>query len=342
MGLGSTAASASTQGESCPGQTFHPTRCDDVSIVIPARDEAGSIEALLDSLLAQSCLADEIVVCDAGSRDATRDIVRAFASRGVRLVEGGAAYPGRARNLAVSAARNAWVAFIDCGCRADPHWIEELLREREAHPDCDVVYGDYEPFVGNEWEAAQALTLLSPRNRATGRRPPFIASALVRRDVLLAVGGFPEGLRAAEDLRLFEALASAGARIAHAPRARVRWTLAPSPVAIFRRLRLYSAHHVAAGLGRTWHHRVLLMDACALGLLLAGLKWPVAWGVLVAGAIARLARTILMRRESAPPEARHLTLGRWARAAALLAVADAACVLGYVDFLRGRIATSPQ
>lgn len=338
----STAEAVSAQGAAGPGQTLHPTWCGDVSVVIPARDEAGSIEDLLDSLLGQSCLADEIVVCDAGSRDATRDIVCGFAPRGVRLVEGGAAYPGRARNLAVAAARNAWIAFIDCGCRADPRWLEELLRARDAHPDCDVVYGDYEPFVRNEWEAAQALTLLSPRNKATGHRPPFIASALVRRDVLLAVGGFPEGLRAAEDLRLFEALAATGARIAHAPQARVRWTLAPSPVAVFRRLRLYSAHHVAAGLGRTWHHRVLLMDACALGLLLAGLKWPVALGVLVAGAIARLVRTILTRRESAPPEARHLTLGRWLRAATLLAGADAACVLGYVDFLRGRIATSPR
>jgi glycosyltransferase involved in cell wall biosynthesis len=315
----------------------------DTSVAIPARDEAASIGSLLESIHSQTRPPAEVVVCDAGSRDRTKDVVAEWAARGVLCVDAGPAYPGRARNLAVTAATLPWVAFIDGGCRAESDWLEQLLAARDAMPGgADVVYGDYDPFVRSEWDAAQALAIVSPRNPATGCRPPFIASSLVRRQVFLSVGGFPEHLRAAEDLLFFEALEKAGAKIVHAPRARIRWTLAPSPRAVFRRLRLYSAHHAAAGLGRTWHHRVLAMNAVGLALLVAGFAWPAAWALLGLGALARLWRTVMSRRSSAPPEAQQLTLGRWARAAVLLAVADAACVLGYVDFLRGRVATSPS
>lgn len=314
-----------------------------VSVAIPARDEQRTLAELLESLLAQTRPPAEIVVCDAGSRDGTAAAAQAFASRGVCLVAAGPAYPGRARNLAVAAASQPWIAFIDGGCRAEADWLEQLQAARDAVPGgADVVYGDYDPFIRSEWDAAQALAIVSPRNPATGCRPPFIASSLVRRETFLGVGGFPEHLRAAEDLLFFEALEKAGARVVHAPQARIRWALAPSPRAVFRRLRLYSAHHARAGLGRTWHQRVLAMNGVGLALACVGVAWPLAWVVLGLGAIARLGRTVMSRRPSAPPEAQRLTPGRWARAAALLAVADAACVLGYLDYLRGRVAPSPQ
>lgn len=312
-----------------------------LSVAIPARDEQRTLAELIESLLDQTCPPAEIVVCDAGSGDGTAPAAQAFASRGVRLVEAGPAYPGRARNLAVAAATQTWIAFIDGGCRAEADWLEQLLAARDAG-GADVVYGDYDPFIRSEWDAAQALAIVSPRNPATGCRPPFIASSLVRRETFQKVRGFPEHLRAAEDLLFFEALDKAGAKVVHAPRARIRWTLAPSPRAVFRRLRLYSAHHAAAGLGRTWHHRVLAMNAVGFALLLVGFAWPLAWAMLGVGAIARLWRTVMSRRSSAPPEAQRLTAGRWARAAVMLAVADAACVLGYLDYLRGRVATSPS
>ncbi len=309
---------------------------------MPARDEARSIAALIDSLLAQSRPAEEIVVCDAGSRDATPSIVRGYAERGVRLVESGPAYPGRARNLGAAASEQPWIAFIDAGCVADPGWLAALLSARDLAPHTDVVYGDYDPFIRGEWDAAQALAIVSPRDTVTGCRPPFIASSLVRRATFSAVGGFPEKLRAAEDLLFFETLARRGAGVAWAPAARIQWTLPAGPKAVFRRLRLYSAHHAAAGLTHSWHQRILAMHAVLLLLAGLGFVWPVGWGVLAAAAGARLLRTVLARRLSVPPEAGTVTPARVLRAGILLAVADAACVAGYVDFRRGRLELNPK
>ncbi len=312
-----------------------------MTVAIPARDEARTLGALVDALLRQSRPPDEIVVCDAGSRDETTGVARALAPR-VVLVDGGPAYPGRARNLAVRAATRPWVAFVDAGCVPAPDWLEKLIAARDAQPGADVVYGDYDPLVDGEWEAAQALVLLSPRDPGTGCRPPSTASMLIRRDLFLELGGFPEHLRAAEDLSFFEALERRAVLAVRAPTARVRWSVSSSPGAFLRRLRVYSGHHATAGLARTWHHRVIAMDLAAVAVLLLGLWWPLAWGALAAAFAARLLRTVLARRPSAPSEARALTPARLARAAVLLVLADAACLAGYTDFLLGRVRSDPR
>jgi hypothetical protein len=62
-----------------------------------------------------------------------------------------------------------------------------------------------------------------------------------------------------------------------------------TPAAVFRRFRLYSRYHLAAGLFRTWHLRVMAMDAGALILAVIAVAAfrqgsSLAWGAL--GALA--------------------------------------------------------
>lgn len=309
-----------------------------VSVVVPVRNEERSLPPLLDALLGQSLPPDEVVVADGGSIDDTLAVARGFGDRGVRTLELGPAYPGRGRNAGFEAARNDWVAFIDAGCVPGPDWLEQLLGARDAAGQAvQVVFGDYDPWIRTEWDAAAGLAVLPPRD-ASGCRPPFIASSLVHRGAWQAAGGFPEHLRAAEDLLFFQRLESAGVRAVRSQKAVIRWEMAAGPMAVFRRLRLYSAHHLAAGLWRTWHGRVLAMDVVAVALAGASWLWPAAGAVLLAGALARLLKTVAVRRSSAPGVS---GLGafrpdRLARAGFLLLVADAATWAGAFDFLRAR------
>src|SRR5262245_46700335 len=94
-----------------------------ITVTVPVRDEEHSLDALLESLLAQSYPASEIVLADGGSTDRTAEIAAAYASRGVRLLTIGPAYPGRGRNAAIRAARTDWVALVDAGCSAAPTWL---------------------------------------------------------------------------------------------------------------------------------------------------------------------------------------------------------------------------
>jgi glycosyltransferase involved in cell wall biosynthesis len=304
-------------------------------VAVPARNEESSLPALLESLLAQRLAPSEILVADGGSTDATRHVAGRYADRGVRVLDLGPAFPGRGRNAAAAAAGHEWIACVDAGCTADPGWLEALWAAAQARPDARVVFGDYEPRLEGEWEAAQALALVPPRDAAAGCRPWSIASALIHRTAWTAAGGFPEELRAAEDLRFFDGLQAAGVVVARAPQALVRWSLPPSPRQVFRRLRLYSRHHAAAGLGRTWHRRVMAMDVAGLLLLGSGLAWPPAAAVAVLAGLARVVRTVAARRRSLPGG------GAWrpdrvARAAWLLCLADAAAWAGYFDWRRTR------
>lgn len=95
-----------------------------LSVVLITRDEADRIEAALDSV----AFADEVVVVDAGSTDATVALARA---RGARVVE--ADWPGHVaqKNRAWAEAKGDWVLSIDADERVTPALraaIEAALR----------------------------------------------------------------------------------------------------------------------------------------------------------------------------------------------------------------------
>lgn len=308
-----------------------------LSVAVPARNEEASLPQLLASLLEQTLPPREIVVADGGSTDATVATARAHADRGVRVLEIGPAFPGRGRNEAAKAARHDWIAFIDAGCTADPGWLAGLVDAARRGPEgTRAVFGNYAPRLAGEWDVAQALALVQPVDES-GCRPWFIASALIHRSAWEEVGGFPEDLRAAEDLLFFERLQAARVGTVRAPAAWIRWSLAPSPGAVFRRLRLYSAHHVAAGLARTWHHRVFAMDAVFLLLALAAPWWWPAGLFLGLAFAARVVKTIAGRRGNADGRF-PFRPDRVLRVAWLLVVADAATWAGALDCWRGRVA----
>lgn len=306
-----------------------------VSVVIPARNEEHVLADLLDSLLAQTEPPDEIIVANAGSTDGTAAVARRYDQRGVRLVGLGPAFPGRARNKGIEAARNEWIALADAGCIVNDRWIEALTIAAAGDASVRAVLGQYEPRLATEWDVAQALTAVPPVDPRTQCRPPFIASALLHREAWVAAGRFPEDLRAAEDLVFFERLDAARIPTVRSPAAVVRWSLAPTPAAFFRRLRLYSAHHASAGLMRTWHLRVMAMDATAAALVIVSLLWPPGVLILLVAGAARLLRTVGERRSNVAPRFAFRP-DRLVRAAMLLFLADLATWAGWVDYALGR------
>ena len=175
-----------------------------VSVIVPVRDEEKSIRELLDSLLAQTRPPDEIVITDGGSVDATPQIIEEYIRKGapVRLMREHAALPGRGRNVGASVASHDWLAFTDAGIRLANNWLEMLVAKAAADDSTDVVYGSWQPVTDTFFKQCAAIAYVPPPMPRDGQlvRPRFIASTLLRRDAWLAVNGFPEDLRSAEDL----------------------------------------------------------------------------------------------------------------------------------------------
>lgn len=284
-------------------------RTQEISVVVPVRNEAETIGALLEALLSQSLQPDEIVVTDGGSVDQTRAIIQAFIDRGapVKLCTDRNSLPGKSRNIGVANASHEWIAFIDAGVTPVGTWLQSLADKVMNGSDAEVVFGSYEPVTHSLFEESAAIAYITaPKLTEEGPvRPYSIASALMPKQAWAQVGGFPEDLRSAEDLLFMRKIEAAGFRIVRAPQAMVHWTLQPSLWKTFRRFMVYARNNIRAGLWRNWQApllgRYLILTLTALPAILFGIKWLIVpftlWLALMA---ARAARALWQNRHHYP------------------------------------------
>jgi glycosyltransferase involved in cell wall biosynthesis len=187
-----------------------------VTAIVTTYQRADLVERAVASVLAQTLPPLEVLVCDDGSADETPDRMRALEASepSVRYlrIEPNRGTPAPARNLGLRDARAEWVAFLD----DDDEWLPgKLARQLELADSADVIAGNAETDDGLYFRDAPELAM--PDRADIVRDNPVIqSSAMVRREHLLRVGGFPEHrwLRGIEDYAAWLRLADDGARFA--------------------------------------------------------------------------------------------------------------------------------
>ncbi len=226
------------------------------AVVVPVKNEAHGLVELISALCRQARPDDRIIVVDAGSTDATPDILRGLAVDEPRLsvVEASGAMPGRARNLAVALARDARIiAQIDGGNLPEPGWLEALRAPLERG-DADYVTGavDVAPvlaFFGRRVVDLGAIygagLFRGPVLRAGELDPEGLgrtaggaaggAGVAYLRHVWEDAGGFPEWPRFGADPLFVEKIRRRGTRFAFAPQARILWQLGPGLARVVER-----------------------------------------------------------------------------------------------------------
>lgn len=118
-----------------------------VSVIVPTRDSARTLAACLDSIRAQTHPPDEVIVCDAGSRDGTPDIA---AARNAIVVQDQPNRSGQ-RNCAASRASGEYLLFIDSDMRLNRGVIADCLATMRSSDAALVIP---EIFVGEGFWAA--------------------------------------------------------------------------------------------------------------------------------------------------------------------------------------------
>ena len=96
-----------------------------LSVVLIAKNAASQIEACLES----AAFADEIVLVDSGSTDATREIAARYGARVVQKEWQGF---GLQKQFAVEQARHDWVLCLDADERVSPALRQSIERALEA------------------------------------------------------------------------------------------------------------------------------------------------------------------------------------------------------------------
>jgi chlorobactene glucosyltransferase len=122
-----------------------------VSIIVPARNEARSIERCVRSLLAQTLPQFEVIVVDDRSEDETPQILArlAAADRRLRVVAGKALPAGWvgkpwALDQGVAVARGSWLLFTDADSAHAPHSAASAIAFARAHAADAVSISTYQ------------------------------------------------------------------------------------------------------------------------------------------------------------------------------------------------------
>ncbi|HET9022789.1 MAG TPA: glycosyltransferase family 2 protein [Ornithinibacter sp.] len=172
-----------------------------VSVIVPVFDVAAYLPACVDSVLAQTYSALEVVLVDDGSTDGSSGICDGYASRDsrVRVVHQRNAGLSGARNAGIDASSGPLVTFLDGDDWWEPAFVERLAAALDEHPDAGVAMSTFARVPGAEWvPPVDRTTLLSP-SEAIGQFAgdqhtlfTIACAKLVRRSVLDDVR-FPEG-----------------------------------------------------------------------------------------------------------------------------------------------------
>ncbi len=186
------------------------------SAIVAAYQAAEFMADAIDSLLAQTLPPTEIIVCDDGSTD---NLAEALAPYGdllllLRKENGGEA---SAKNAAARASSGEFVAILDADDVYLPDRLEALSELSVRRPDLDILTadcfvvvdgrivrncygGDYRFEVDDQRRGILERNFIGPGHMA------------VRREALLAIGGFDEAFRHATDWDCWIRMILAGSR----------------------------------------------------------------------------------------------------------------------------------
>jgi len=240
-----------------------------VSVVMPARDSAATIDEQLGALAAQDYDGPwEVVVADNGSRDATVAVARAWTGRlpGLQVVDA-SARPGAsfARNAGVAAATGDFLAFCDADDIVTPGWLSALVAAARDH---DMVGGALDLATLNDDDSRAWTGWECPDDRLAPCQGFLLTvyggTCGIWRSALEQVDGWDVDYRNHNDRELSWRVQSASLRLGFAPGAVVHYRMRSSLRVLLRKsyddgqaaARLYAAYR-AAGVPRSDTRRAL-------------------------------------------------------------------------------------
>lgn len=267
-----------------------------ITVVVPARNEAANIVACLQSLLHQDYpeALMEVVVVDDFSSDNTVGLVRQFSDPRVRLLElrnfvppnGLNSYKKKALETGIAAASGVLIATTDADCVLPPLWLKTLAflhQEKQAAFVAGPVSFFEEKNLLERFQSLDYLGMMVLTGAAIQRGQPHLANGAnlaYPKNIFEAVGGFSgtDHLASGDDMLLLQKIAKQHAqnvRFAKTPKALVlTHAKATWPEFLSQRLRWASKSAAFRNPGLLWTLGVVFVLCWAI--LLSALIVPFA------------------------------------------------------------------
>jgi glycosyltransferase involved in cell wall biosynthesis len=169
-----------------------------VSVIIPVYNSEKYLSEAIESVLAQTYQAFELIIIDDGSSDRSREIATSYPM--VNYIYQQNSGVAAARNKGIKIAKGDFLAFLD----ADDLWMpEKLALQMEAFardPSLEIVTGYVEQFISPELAPEIARKYSFPDRPLQGYSPGAIT---IRRNTFKKTGLFHEDFQGGEAISWF-------------------------------------------------------------------------------------------------------------------------------------------
>jgi GT2 family glycosyltransferase len=188
--------------------TLQPSK---VSVVIPCYNLGAYLDEAVDSVISQTYQHFEILVVDDGSTDPqTRALLADYRRPCTRVLHAEHAGLAAARNLGIANASGEYLCALDADDRVEPTYFAKAVALLDADASIAFVSAWLRTFGDEQWEwtpeRCDLPTLL--------REDTVLTAALVRREIVIAAGGYDTQMPAQghEDWDLWLTLVERGYR----------------------------------------------------------------------------------------------------------------------------------
>jgi GT2 family glycosyltransferase len=188
-----------------------------VSIIVPAHNNPGDLDACLSALINESTAESEIIVVDDASTDDTASIA---VQRGVRLLQlTKNSGPGAARNYGVRHSTGDILCFVDADVVVAPDVVRRLISVFDKNSEVAAIFGSYDSQPRETGVVSQYKNLLHHFVHQNGNPEAstfWAGCGAIRRSVFEEIGGFDEkrfARASIEDIELGYRLRQSGYRI---------------------------------------------------------------------------------------------------------------------------------
>lgn len=203
----------------------------DVSIIIPARNEAENIAVCLQAIMNQETnLTVEIILIDSGSTDGTVEIVKQFPAVKLLTIKPEEFGHGRTRNSGAANAKGDYIVFLNADAiPVDHNWLQSLIGNLKDDTEKTTagVYSRHIPQKGcHLYMARDILTSFPARGFVTDRSGYFdfmvfsTVSCALHREIWQRFP-FADDIVIAEDQDWAKRVLAEGFKIVYEPGSRV-------------------------------------------------------------------------------------------------------------------------
>ena len=184
-----------------------------LSVIIPCKNEAGTVEHLLESLTRQTHAPDEVIVVDSHSTDSTVEAARSFHTKlPLKIITAEQVGVTHARNEGAAAASGDVLLFIDADVKLPKNLIEKVHRAvGRRHLDVGG-FGQHMEASSLGLRIGSRFMNGYVRTMSFTPWPIFFSCFFIRKKVHQQIGGFDPNLWIMEDYDYAYRARQAGAK----------------------------------------------------------------------------------------------------------------------------------